>query len=70
MADEEMFNPGSMQDIVDRLKREGRFPTPEKFAQVIADTRAEYQMKVAKARKEDRFQAKKRAARGSSKSTS
>jgi hypothetical protein len=46
------FDPQGMQSIIDRLKAEGRMPSPELLRQVMAETRAEYQktVKVAQAR--------------------
>jgi hypothetical protein len=66
----EMFNPDSMQSIVDRLKAEGRMPTPEKLDAVIAEARANYQAELAKARRVDRAQGRTRARRSSSRKTS
>lgn len=51
---DEKFNPDQMQSIVDRLKAEGRMPSPERLQKAIAETRADYQKSVAKARKQGR----------------
>lgn len=58
------FNPDQMQSIVDRLKAEGRMPTPERLQQAIARSRAAYHEAVAKARKKD--QARKRSSKRTS----
>ena len=60
MPDDEMLDPEKMQSIVDRLKAEGRMPTPEILDQAMAETRARYQRQVGKVRREDQFQAAKR----------
>ena len=64
---EEMFDPEKMQSIVDRLKAEGRMPTPEKLHAAMAESRAKYQVEVRKMRADARRKAR---AKKSSKSTS
>lgn len=51
---EEKFDPDQMQSIVDRLKAEGRMPSPERLQQAMAKSRAAYHEAVAKARKQGR----------------
>lgn len=57
---DEKFDPAKMQSIVDRLKAEGRMPTPEKLHKAMVESRAKYQEAVRKSRAEDRQKAKKR----------
>ena len=60
MTADEKFDPKEMQSIVDKLKREGRMPSPEKFAAVIAESRKAYQEALEKDR------AKKKSSRKTS----
>lgn len=69
MPNDETVDPDQMQSIVDKLKAEGRMPTPETLSAAIAEARADYQKSVVKARKQDRFQARARK-RNPSKKTS
>jgi hypothetical protein len=64
------FNPADMQSIVDKLKAEGRMPTPELLDAAMGKARARYQKEVAKARLQDGFRARKRSASKSSQKTS
>jgi hypothetical protein len=50
MPEEKMFDPNEMQSIVDRLKAEGRMPSPEKLRQAMAESWTAYQEAVRKAR--------------------
>ena len=45
--DPKYFDPDRMQEIVDRLKREGRMPTMEQFANVMSLIRPEYQKAIS-----------------------
>ena len=62
MPKDEMFDPSGMQSIVDKLKAEGRMPTPELLDAAMGKARARYQKEVEKARLKDQFQARKRSA--------
>lgn len=44
------LDPEAMQKTVERLKAEGRMPTPEKIQQVMAEARREWQEKKRKPR--------------------
>lgn len=66
MAQDEKFDPAKMQSIVDKLKAEGRMPTPEKLRSAMVDARGKYQEAVRKARIEDRQKAKKKSSKSNS----
>ena len=69
MPKDETFDPSGMQSIVDKLKAEGRMPTPELLDAAMGKARARYQKEVAKARLGP-FQARKRKASKPSQKTS
>ena len=48
---EKMFKPAEMQTIVDKLKAEGRMPTPEMLDGAIAKAKARAQKRDAEAAK-------------------
>jgi hypothetical protein len=62
MPKDETFDPSGMQSIVDKLKAEGRMPTPELLDAAMGKARARYQKEVEKARLQDGFRARKRNA--------
>ncbi len=43
---------GQMEEIVVRLKREGRFPSPEKLLEAISQARRKFRNKILRAREQ------------------
>ena len=61
MSDEEKpFNPGGMQAIIDKLKAEGRMPSPEKLRSEMLKARAHWQAIVERNRKAAELAASKK----------
>ena len=61
---EEMFNPQGIESIIDKLKAEGRMPSPEKLRAAMLKARAEWQAIAERDRKRAMLAAsKKRAAK-------
>jgi hypothetical protein len=44
----ELFDPAKMQEVVDRLRREGRLPSQREFLRAAEKIRAEYRQKSQK----------------------
>jgi hypothetical protein len=48
---DEKFDPEKMQEIVDRLRAEGRLPTADEFVEAALDVRERYREEIISATK-------------------
>jgi hypothetical protein len=48
--EENLFDPNEMAERVERMKREGTFPSPEQFVQALEKVRLKYQKRVEEVR--------------------